>query len=304
MVTAFMVVTAISISAIYFDFIELAGPGKIAQIDHGEIRSLFVLAGGIAVTVTLLVITFASGIFFCIIQPFVQKMQQQAETFHTLAKNAHESIFLIDINGIIKFMNPAAETMSGDTTEELLGENIKQLMPSPHREEQTTPDLAIIDLSLSGGSGLDLIERIKARNSETLMLVASMHDESLYAERVLAAGARGYINKQEAQEKIIKAIRQVLNGKVYLSEHMTERILNNIARGSDDKRDIDSLSNRELQVFEMIGHGIAPGKMAEQLNLSIKTIETYQAHIKKKLELSSSHKLTHRAIRWILEQGQ
>ena len=170
--------------------------------------------------------------------------------------------------------------------------------------EQTTPDLAIIDLSLSGGSGLDLIERIKARNSETLMLVASMHDESLYAERVLAAGARGYINKQEAQEKIIKAIRQVLNGKVYLSEYMTERILNNIARGGDDKRDIDSLSNRELQVFEMIGHGITPGKMAEQLNLSIKTIETYQAHIKKKLGLPSSHKLTHRAIRWILEQGQ
>ncbi len=170
--------------------------------------------------------------------------------------------------------------------------------------ELITPDLAIIDLSLSGGSGLDLIEHIKARNSEILMLVASMHEESLYAERVLAAGARGYINKQEAQEKIIQAIRQVLNGKVYLSEHMTERILNNMVSGSDDKRDIDSLSNRELQVFEMIGQGITPGKMAEQLNLSIKTIETHQAHIKKKLGLSSAHKLTHRAIRWVLEQGR
>ncbi|NOQ69649.1 MAG: response regulator [Gammaproteobacteria bacterium] len=170
--------------------------------------------------------------------------------------------------------------------------------------ELVTPDLAIIDLSLSGGSGLDLIEHIKARHSEILMLVASMHEESLYAERVLAAGARGYLNKQEAQEKIIPAIRQVLSGKVYLSEHMTERILNNMVSGSDDKRDIDALSNRELQVFEMIGQGFAPGKMAEQLNLSIKTIETHQAHIKKKLGLSSSHKLTHRAIRWILEQGQ
>ncbi len=170
--------------------------------------------------------------------------------------------------------------------------------------ELITPDLAIIDLSLSGGSGLDLIEHIKARNSELLMLVASMHEESLYAERVLAAGARGYINKQEAQEKIIQAIRQVLNGKVYLSEHMTERILSNMVSGCDDKRDIDALSNRELQVFEMIGQGFAPGKMAEQLNLSIKTIETHQAHIKKKLGLSSAHKLTHRAIRWILEQGQ
>ncbi len=170
--------------------------------------------------------------------------------------------------------------------------------------DSITPDLAIIDLSLAGGSGLDLIEHIKARNSEILMLVASMHDESLYAERVLAAGARGYLNKQEAQEKIIPAIRQVLNGKVYLSERMTERILNNMVSGTDDKHGINSLSNRELQVFEMIGQGVAPGKMAKQLNLSVKTIETHQAHIKKKLGLTSAHKLTHRAIRWVLEQGQ
>ncbi len=170
--------------------------------------------------------------------------------------------------------------------------------------DSITPDLAIIDLSLAGGSGLDLIEHIKARNSEILMLVASMHDESLYAERVLAAGARGYINKQEAQEKIIQAIRRVLKGKVYLSEHMTESILNNMVRGSDDKQGINSLSNRELQVFEMIGQGLAPSRMAKQLNLSIKTIETHQAHIKKKLGASSAHQLTHRAIRWVLEQGQ
>ena len=167
-----------------------------------------------------------------------------------------------------------------------------------------TPDLAIIDLSLAGGSGLDLIEHINARNSKILMLVASMHDESLYAERVLAAGARGYINKQEAQEKIIQAIRQVLKGKVYLSELMTEKILNNMVSRSDEKQGIGSLSNRELQVFEMIGQGLAPGKMAQQLNLSVKTIETYQAHIKKKLGVSSAHKLTHHAIRWLLEQGR
>ena len=166
------------------------------------------------------------------------------------------------------------------------------------------PDLAIIDLSLSGGSGLNLIEHIKARDSETLMLVASMHEESLYAERVLAACARGYINKQEAQEKIIQAIRQVLKGKVYLSQHMTERILNNMVMGSEEKRDIDALSNRELQVFEMIGQGVPTDKMAEQLSLSIKTIETHQAHIKKKLNLMTAHELTHRAIRWILEQGK
>lgn len=170
--------------------------------------------------------------------------------------------------------------------------------------ESVKPDLAIIDLSLAGGSGLDLIEHIKARNTDILMLVASMHEESLYAERVLAAGARGYINKQEAQDKIIQAIRQVLNGKVYLSEKMTDRILNNMVSSKDDKRDIDTLSNRELQVFEMVGQGISTSKMAEQLNLSIKTIETHQAHIKKKLNLTSAHELTHRAIRWLLEQGR
>ena len=168
------------------------------------------------------------------------------------------------------------------------------------RIEAVKPDLAIIDLSLSGGSGLDLIEHIKARNPEILMLVASMHDETLYAERVLAAGARGYVNKQEAQDRIVHAIRQVLGGKVYLSERMTERMLSGLVDLGSEKRDIESLSNRELQVFELIGRGVSPGHIAAQLNLSIKTIETHQARIKKKLGLESAHQLTQRAIRWVM----
>ena len=100
--------------------------------------------------------------------------------------------------------------------------------------DASSPDLAIIDLSLAGGSGLDLIEHIKSRGRDILMLVASMHDETLYAERVLAAGARGYINKQEAQESIIQAIRQVLNGKVYLSQHMTDRLLSGMVDASGE----------------------------------------------------------------------
>ena len=168
--------------------------------------------------------------------------------------------------------------------------------------EATHPDLAIIDLSLAGGSGLDLIERVRARNSDILMLVASMHDETLYAERVLTAGARGYINKQEAQDSIIRAIRQVLSGKVYLSQNMTDRLLSGMVDATGEKRDIDSLSNRELQVFELIGEGVPTSQIAEQLNLSVKTIETHQAHIKKKLGLGSAHELNQRAIRWIMEQ--
>ncbi len=168
--------------------------------------------------------------------------------------------------------------------------------------EATRPDLAIIDLSLAGGSGLDLIEHIKSRHKEVLMLVASMHDETLYAERVLAAGARGYINKQKAQDDIIKAIRQVLGGRVYLSQQMTDRMLSGMVDANHERRDIDSLSNRELQVFEMIGQGASTSQMAAQLNLSIKTIETHQAHIKKKLGLGSAHELNQRAIRWVMEQ--
>ena len=168
--------------------------------------------------------------------------------------------------------------------------------------DATSPDLAIIDLSLAGGSGLDLIERIRSRNKDLLMLVASMHDETLYAERVLAAGARGYINKQEAQESIIRAIRQVLSGKVYLSQQMTDRLLSGLVDATGEKRDIDSLSNRELQVFELIGEGVSSSQIAEQLNLSIKTIETHQANIKKKLGLGSAHELNQRAIRWAMDQ--
>ncbi|RKZ70273.1 MAG: DNA-binding response regulator [Gammaproteobacteria bacterium] len=212
------------------------------------------------------------------------------------------SILIVDDHPLVR---AGFAQLIGDTPDlEVCGE-AGDMASALHLLDSITPDLAIIDLSLAGGSGLDLIEHIKARNSEIFMLVASMHDESLYAERVLAAGARGYINKQEAQEKIIQAIRQVLKGKVYLSEQMTERILNNMVSRSDDKqRGIGALSNRELQVFEMIGQGVAPGKMAKQLNISVKTIETHQAHIKKKLGVTSAHKLTHRAIRWVLEQGQ
>jgi DNA-binding NarL/FixJ family response regulator len=129
-----------------------------------------------------------------------------------------------------------------------------------------------------------------------------MHDEMLYAERVLAAGARGYINKQEAQDSIIRAIRQVLGGKVYLSEAMTERMLNGMVDLRTEKRNIDSLSNRELQVFELIGQGVPSSQIASQLNLSIKTIETHQAHIKRKLGLGSAHELNQRAIRWMMDQ--
>ena len=174
-----------------------------------------------------------------------------------------------------------------------------------HQLEQELPDLAIIDLSLADGSGLDLIDHIKARDETILMLVASMHDESLYAERALSAGASGYINKKEAPERMIEAIRKVLAGKIYLSEAMTERLINGLVKHDLDRlgQDItEQLTNRELTVFELIGEGKTTGEIARQLNLSVKTIETHQANIKKKFNLESAHELVRKAIQWSIEQ--
>ena len=192
----------------------------------------------------------------------------------------------------------------GDTSDlEVCGESA-DMADGLTQVELLKPDLAIIDLSLAGGSGLDLIKHIRAHGNEVLILVASMHDELLYAERVITAGAQGYINKQEAQDKIIPAIRQVLKGKRYLSARMTDRFQGKLTSTTNNKRDIDALSNRELQTFELIGQGMAVSDIAQHLNISIKTIETHQAHIKKKLGLKTAHELTHRAIRWLLEQEQ
>lgn len=169
----------------------------------------------------------------------------------------------------------------------------------------TTPDLVIIDLSLAGGSGINLIERIKAHYSEVCMLVVSMHDESLFAERVLTAGALGYLNKQEAPSNIIRAIRRVLEGRVYLSDKLTERLLDSLTgmAKAPGQSPMQRLSNRELEVFELIGRGMTTGKIADHLKLSTKTIETHRENIKKKLGLASGQELTRRAMHWLIERG-
>jgi DNA-binding NarL/FixJ family response regulator len=167
-----------------------------------------------------------------------------------------------------------------------------------------TPDFAIIDLSLPDGNGLDLIKRILARHPEVPILVSSMYDESLFAERALRAGAKGYINKQEAGERVIEAIRSILRGNSYLSQRMMERMLQSKAalRQKQSPPAIEQLSNRELEVFEFIGNGLGTREIARRLKLSIKTIETHRANIKKKLGLDSSGELTRRAVQWTLEE--
>jgi DNA-binding NarL/FixJ family response regulator len=164
------------------------------------------------------------------------------------------------------------------------------------------PDLVIVDITLKNSNGLDLIKQIKYQFGQVRMLVWSMHSESLYAERSLRAGALGYINKQQATDKIIDAIRRVLEGKVYLSDEMTDRILqrNVGATLQSERSPIEKLADRELEVFRLIGQGFKTADIAHQLHLSVKTIETYRDRIRQKLDLCDGRQLTKTAIEWVL----
>ena len=166
--------------------------------------------------------------------------------------------------------------------------------------ERTRPELAVIDLMLKSSSGLELIKDIHARWPKLLILVVSMHDETLYAERVLRAGARGYITKQQATRDILLAIRRVLSGGIYLSEKTASTVLARLTSQPQAVSDsiADMLADRELQVFEMTGRGLSTREIAEQLRIDMKTVDTYRTRIKEKLNLESTSELLKLAIRW------
>lgn len=175
------------------------------------------------------------------------------------------------------------------------------------------PDLVILDISLKAGTGLDVIKKFQpaqqAKGSNgsfgVRILVHSMYDDSLYAERVLQAGAMGYVNKQEAPELLVAAARRVLSGKIYVSPQIAERLLERaIGHRSKPVADsVESLSDRELQVFRLIGEAVASGRIAERLFISVHTVETHRENIKKKLGLKSGPELSQRAVQWVLENG-
>lgn len=170
----------------------------------------------------------------------------------------------------------------------------------------TEPHLAIVDITLKDGNGIELIKRLKSQRKKLKVLVISAHDENLYAERALEAGALGYINKQEATERLIDGIRQVLSDEVYVSVEITRRLLKRRVSGRHQKQDtpaIDILTDRELQVFELIGNGQNTKLISTQLHLSSKTIERYKENIKRKLGISNATELVQRATRWVLEKG-
>jgi DNA-binding NarL/FixJ family response regulator len=164
--------------------------------------------------------------------------------------------------------------------------------------EKLKPDIALIDLSLKASSGLELIKSVKAAYPKLAMLVLSMYDEALYAERVLRAGASGYVMKQEATDKVVLAVRKVLAGGIYLSDRMSSKFMHQLVGGKTPGAGslIERLSDRELEVFGLIGEGRGTRQIAEQLHLSVKTVESHRAHIKEKLNLRSATELVHRAI--------
>jgi DNA-binding NarL/FixJ family response regulator len=162
------------------------------------------------------------------------------------------------------------------------------------------PDMVILDISLNGPDGLDVLKEIRTKTTSLPVLILSMHDESIYAERAMRAGANGYIMKQEATEKVLVAIRRILQGDVYLSDRLTNTMLQQYVRGASPAKGspLVNLTDRELEVFRLIGEGHGTRQIAEELHLSVKTIESYQAHIKEKLALRNARELVQHAIEW------
>jgi len=171
--------------------------------------------------------------------------------------------------------------------------------------ETSNPDLAIVDLSLKDGSGIELIKDMRKKYPSVPVLVLSMHDESLYAERALKAGAKGYIMKQEGTEILVKAIRSILSGQIFVSRALSSKLITKKAGYSSASEDscVECLSDRELQVFELIGKGLKTSSIAELLNLSVKTIETYRGNIKMKLDLTDASELFREATLWVASLG-
>jgi DNA-binding NarL/FixJ family response regulator len=162
------------------------------------------------------------------------------------------------------------------------------------------PDIVILDISLTGPDGLEMLKNIRINSPHLPVLILSMHDESIYAERALRAGANGYIMKQEATEKVLVALRRILSGEIYVSDRISNNMLQHYVRGASlsEHSLLAELTNRELEVFRLIGDGHGTRQIADVLHLSVKTVESYQAHIKEKLSLRSARELVQHAIQW------
>ncbi|MDF3057146.1 MAG: two component transcriptional regulator, LuxR family [Rariglobus sp.] len=171
--------------------------------------------------------------------------------------------------------------------------------------QKSKADLAVVDISLKTTSGIELTKNLKVLLPDLPVLIMSMHDESLYAERALRAGAKGYVMKQEASDNILIAIRRILDGELYLSEKMKEKMLHRLVHNRKDEVvfSIDTLSDREMEVFQLIGNGFSTRQIATKLNLSVKTIDSYREHLKLKLHIEKGADLVRHAIQWVKSEN-
>ncbi len=167
------------------------------------------------------------------------------------------------------------------------------------------PDIVILDISLNGPDGLAVLKEIRTIDPALPVLVLSMHDESIYAERSLRAGANGYIMKQEATERVLEAIRRIRGGEVYVSDRISRRLLRQLVSGpSTPESPMEALTDRELEVFRLIGKGHGTREIADEMHISVKTVETYQAHIKEKLSLKNARELVQHAVQWATREDR
>ncbi len=214
---------------------------------------------------------------------------------------ARHKVLIVDDHPIVR--HGLAELIARQPDLEVCGDAAD--VPEALRQvEAQRPDVAVIDISLEGGNGIELIGKIKALYPGVKMLVSSMHDEKVFAGRALRAGALGYISKRESIRKVIDALRQILRGEIYLSTQMANRLLHRAAFGEPlDQHPTEVLSNRELEVFEMTGHGMTTQQIAHKLGISPRTVETHRKNIKTKLRLANSAQLTRAACQWVNESG-
>jgi len=211
-------------------------------------------------------------------------------------------IFIVDDHPIVR--QGLTQLINQDASLTVCGE-ASDMASALQAVPASQPDLVIIDISLGPDSGIRLIEYLLFSNPSLLILVLSMHDESLYAERCFRVGAKGYVMKQEPPEKVISALKIVLNGEVYISDKLSSKLLYKLVskQSAAYSSPIEQLSNRELEVFQLIGKGFKTRKIAEQLNLSVKTVETYIDHIKRKMNLEDSRDLILHAVQWGMNEN-
>ena len=211
-------------------------------------------------------------------------------------------IFLVEDHPI--FRKGLAEILNSQKHFEVCGE-AEDALEALTAIKEKRPDFVILDVSLKNSSGIELIKDIKLRYSDIPILTLSMHDEAIYAERALRAGARGYLMKQEAPETVVKAVSHILGGNIYVSDKIATRMFNKLIEGQSniENSPVDILTDRELEVFQLIGRGLGTRQIAQKLHVSVKTIENHRAHIKEKLNLSSAIELVQHATLWIQEEG-